>query len=250
MKRDFTLLAVLWTVLAVVIAWGVSTFGWYLYPTHGAAEATVVDDAFTILSYMAVPVVALVIGIELVAIMRFRSKGEPTEDGARLTGEGNLPKFWLIVTSALAVVMIIWPGLTGVVELAHHKEPDLRIKITGQMWAWTVEYPDKGVRIAAAQEFVLPVGQTVQVDVESKDVLHSFWVPAFRQKIDAVPGKTTTIYITPDRLGEKDSDIAYRLQCAELCGVGHSLMANPVKVVEQRDFDSWLAGQKQRAEAR
>ncbi|MFA7296022.1 MAG: cytochrome c oxidase subunit II [Dehalococcoidia bacterium] len=250
MKRDFTLLAVLWTVLAILTAWGVSTFGWYLYPTHGAEEATVVDEAFTILSYMAVPVVALVLAIEIVAILRFRSKGEPTEDGARLTGEGNLPKFWLIITSALAVVMIIWPGLTGIIELSHHKEPGLHIKITGQMWAWSVEYPDQGVKIPAAQEFVLPVGTTVQIDVESKDVLHSFWVPAFRQKIDAVPGKTTTVYITPDQTGNKDSDIAYRLQCAELCGVGHSLMANPVKVVEQRDFDSWLAGQKQRAEAR
>ena len=103
MKRDFTLLAVLWAVLAVVIAWGVSTFGWYLYPTHGAEEATIVDDAFSVLSYMAVPVVALVIGIELVAILRFRSKGEPTEDGPRITGDGNLPKFWLLITSALAV---------------------------------------------------------------------------------------------------------------------------------------------------
>lgn len=250
MRRDFTLLAVLWAVLAVVIAWGVSTFGWYLYPTHGAAEATVVDDAFTILSYMAVPVVALVIAVELVAILRFRSKGEPTEDGARITGEGNLPKFWLLITSALAVVMIIWPGLTGIAELAHHKEPDLTIKITGQMWAWTVEYPDKGVKIAAAQEFVLPAGKTVKIDVESKDVLHAFWVPAFRLKIDAVPGKTTTVYVTPDQTADPTTDISYRLQCAELCGVGHSLMANPVKVVEQRDFDSWLASQKQRAEAR
>lgn len=249
-KRDFTLLAVIWAVLCVVLTAGVTTFGWSLYPTHGAAEATIVDNAFSTLTYMAVPVFALVCAILIVAILRFRSQGQPHEDGADLRGEGSLPRVWLLITSALAVVMIIYPGMTGLIELSHHPKPDLEINVTGQMWSWTVEYPASGVKVAAAQEFVLPVDKTVQVNIRSKDVLHSFWIPAFRQKFDAVPGKTTVLYITPDRLGNREDDAAYRLQCAELCGVGHSLMADPVRVVEQTDFDAWLVSQKQRTEAR
>jgi cytochrome c oxidase subunit 2 len=247
-RRDLTLLAAVWAVFAVLFTLGVGTFGWYLYPTSGATEAKIVDHAFTVLTYMAVPVCALVCAILVVAVLRFRSKGEPTSDGENLRGEGGLPRVWFVVTSALAVVMIVYPGLTGLWELSHHKAPDMQVNITGQMWAWTVEYPDSGVKVAAAQEIVLPVGKTVQINVRSKDVLHSFWIPAFRQKIDAVPGKTT-VYVSPDRVGDS-SDVAYRLQCAELCGVGHSLMSNPVQVVEQPDFDAWVAKQKQRAEAR
>lgn len=249
MRRDLTLLAVIWAVLCVVFALGVSTFGWTLYPTSGAAEAKIIDHAFSTLTYMAVPVCALVCAVLIVAVLRFRSKGLEDGDGANLRGEDGLPRTWFLITSALAVVMIIYPGMTGLIELSHHPKPDLQVNITGQMWAWTVEYPDSGVKIAAAQEIVFPANKTVQVNVTSKDVLHSFWIPAFRQKIDAVPGKTTVVYITPDRVGDS-SDVAYRLQCAELCGVGHSIMANPVRAVEQKDFDAWISGQKQRAEAR
>lgn len=249
MKRDFTLLAVLWAVITAVSALGVGTFEWFLYPTQGATEAHIIDHAFTVLTYMATPVFGLVCAILVVAVLRFRSKGEPVGDGANLRGENALPKMWFLASTALAIVMIVWPGLTGLIELSNHPEPGMQVNITGQMWSWTVEYPDSGVKVAAAQELVLPVGKTIQVNVQSKDVLHSFWIPAFRQKIDAVPGKITVVYITPDRVGDS-TDVAYRLQCAELCGVGHSIMSSPVKVVEQRDFDSWLSGQKQRAEAK
>ena len=85
----------------------------------------------------------------------------------------------------------------------------------------------------------------VRFEITSRDVLHSFWIPAFRAKIDAVPGLTTTTYATPDRIGSFDEDINYRLQCVELCGVGHGEMTIPVRVVEQSQFDDWIAQQAQ-----
>jgi cytochrome c oxidase subunit 2 len=183
-----------------------------------------------------------------VAVWRHRASGSQA-DGVPLRGYGTVPKVWLAVTSALAVVMIVYPGLTGLWELRRHAPPDIEVNVTGSMWQWTVEYPKSGVKVAGAAELVLPADRTVQVNVRSLDILHSFWVPAFRQKIDAVPGQVHTIYVTPDRPGDP-SDIAYRLQCAELCGVGHAVMSKPVRVLEPAEFERWLASQQRAVEAR
>jgi len=92
-------------------------------------------------------------------------------------------------------------------------------------------------------EIVLPVDRRVRFEVTSTDVVHSFWVPAFRMKVDAVPGLTTTVYITPNRTGSLADDNGFRLQCAELCGFGHYVMGVPVRVVEQGEFEAWIAQQ-------
>lgn len=249
MRRDLTLAAVLWVLVTLAsVAVGRFVIQEISFPTAGAAEAAIVDGAFMALTYMAAPVFGVVIAVLLVAVWRHRARG-PETDGAPLRGHGAVPRVWFAITTALALVMIVYPGLTGLWELRHHEEPDLEVHVTGAMWQWTVEYPAAGVKVAGAQEFVLPAERTVQVNAKSVDILHSFWVPAFRQKIDAVPGQVHTIYVTPDRPGDP-SDIAYRLQCAELCGVGHAVMAMPVRVVEPAEFERWLASQRRAAEAR
>jgi cytochrome c oxidase subunit 2 len=218
------------------------------FPTRGAEEAHLIDEAFMVLTYLAAPVFGIVIAAMVVAVGRHRTSG-PDEDGAPIQGTGSVPVVWLAATSALALLLIIYPGLTGLIALRDHEQPGLQINVTGQMWQWTVEYPDARVRISGAQELVLPVDEHIQVNITSLDILHSFWVPAFRQKIDAVPGQTTVLNITPDRTGDP-GDHAYRLQCAELCGLAHSHMVMPVRVVERAEFQSWLASQQQQAKAR
>ncbi len=101
----------------------------------------------------------------------------------------------------------------------------------------------------AGDELVLPDETRIRFDVTALDVLHSFWVPAFRQKIDAVPGQTTTVYVTTKGLGDP-SDAAYRLQCAELCGLHHGTMAMPVRVLGADDFGEWLKSKGATAQAR
>ena len=108
--------------------------------------------------------------------------------------------------------------------------------------------PDKD-EVSRVLALLVGADQTVQVNVKSVDILHSFWVPAFRQKIDAVPGQVKTIYVTPDQPGDP-ADVAYRLQCAELCGAGHAVMAKPVRVLESAEFGRWLASKKTAVEAR
>jgi cytochrome c oxidase subunit 2 len=88
---------------------------------------------------------------------------------------------------------------------------------------------------------VLPLGKLVRFDVTATDVLHAFWVPAFRMKIDAVPGQVTTVFARPNTTGTIEIDAGYRLQCAELCGLGHKDMWFGVRVVEQDEFDAWVA---------
>ena len=87
---------------------------------------------------------------------------------------------------------------------------------------------------------VLPVNTRIQFDVTAADVLHSFWVPVFRQKIDAVPGQTTVLFVTTSATGSIDDDVGFHIQCAELCGLNHSDMSMPVRVVSKAHFEEWL----------
>jgi cytochrome c oxidase subunit 2 len=122
------------------------------------------------------------------------------------------------------------------------KQPDtLIVNVTGQQFTWSFDYPNDGK--VKSNELVLPKDRPVEFRIHTKDVLHSFWVPEFRLKSDAVPGLTTKIRLTPDRIGR------YQVVCAELCGIGHSTMRQNVRVVSRAGFDSWLRDQKQSAAA-
>ena len=139
--------------------------------------------------------------------------------------------------------MIIHPGITGLLELrADDDNIDLVVQIEGRQWFWNAKYPEQSVQ--SRNELVLPIDKTVQFLVMSHDVLHSFWVPAFRVKIDAVPGIITKVTATPTRLGTFNEETNYRLQCAELCGILHAEMQMPVRVVEQAEFKQWVTEQK------
>jgi cytochrome c oxidase subunit 2 len=109
----------------------------------------------------------------------------------------------------------------------------MEVRVVGEQFAWTFFYRRGGEEVASRQLYV-PRGQQVRFTLQSKDVLHDFWVPAFRMKKDAVPGIDVTYTVTPDRIG------TYPIVCAELCGLGHAVMRSTARVVEQPEFDSWL----------
>ena len=247
MRRDLTAAGVVW--LLVTLASAAATY--FLmdpFPTQGAEEAKELDDAFLVMTYMASPVFGLVFAAVTYSVIRFRSPGQPTEDGPAISGEGAVPRVWLVLTTILAVVVMIYPGLIGLAELRADETSELDISVTGMMWQWVIEYPDSEVRISGKDTMVLPADTRIKFDITSLDVVHSFWVPAFRQKIDAVPGQTTTMYLTmADPSDPEDPEAAYRLQCAELCGLLHSDMVLPVQVVEREAFESWLNEKSQSA---
>lgn len=227
-----------------------------LYPTVGSSEAEDFDRIFRILLIMGVPVFAFVIATVAYAMMGFRQKGNPETDGPPMHGRGMAPPIWLAITGGLAILTMIFPGLTGLSKLQSDKtgygwgaeQAELEIKVTGFRWAWSLEYPQQAITLVGTkEELVLPVDTHIKFTVNSTDVLHSFWIPAFRMKIDAVPGRTTFVTVKPTELGDYASDSSYRLQCAELCGLDHSTMRFPVKVVSREDFNAWVRSKKSQA---
>lgn len=235
MKRDWVGVGAAWlglTAVGEVVATNVSFF-----PTQGAEEARVSDDAFRLLMQLSAPVFAAVVAMLVFTVVRFRARGTDAGDGPPMHGDRRVYVGWLGVTAALTAVLIINPGLVGLAEMRGKGEPDLIVKVEGRRWFWTATYPD-GTR--STSELAVPVGARVLFEVTATDVVHSFWVPAFRVKIDAVPGRTTMVHATPTVEGFGGDDPAFRLQCAELCGFGHATMAMPVRVLSPEGFEAWL----------
>lgn len=114
--------------------------------------------------------------------------------------------------------------------------PQFVVNVTGMQYAWIVTYPDSGV---SAGELHLPVGREVLVNISANDVLHAFWVPEFRLKQDAVPGRQSELRFTPNRVG------TYPLICAELCGAYHGAMKTTVIVESPQEYDSWIKSQQE-----
>jgi cytochrome c oxidase subunit 2 len=113
------------------------------------------------------------------------------------------------------------------------------VNVTARQFAWTFSYPDEGGLTSA--QLRLPLNRTVKLHLRALDVIHSFWVPEFGQKQDAVPGQDTSLVITPTKLG------TYPVICTELCGLGHALMRSSAIVMKPAAFRAWLHEQKNAA---
>lgn len=221
-----------------------------LYPTVGSAEAEDFDRIFKFLLLAGIPVFAFVVATVIYSMIAFRSEtGE--EEGPPIKGTGWGPRIWIMVTGSLAAFIMVYPGMTGLAELQGNKSdhgwgkgtPEMVIQTQAAQFNWSFTYPDgTKVDIVKGKELVLPVDTKIRFEINSVDVVHSMWIPAFRMKIDAIPGRMTFMTVEPDKVGEYGSDQAYRVQCAELCGLDHAVMNYPVRVVEKAEFEEWLAG--------
>jgi cytochrome c oxidase subunit 2 len=242
MRLDFILVVLLWGALTAIGEALVITTD--LNPPASSDKGEKIKEAFDVLLIMAVPVFTMVIAVLVYGVIRRRS-GEEPEDGPPIQGRGAFPIAWVVVTAALTVVLMVYPGLIGIKHITDNPEPDIVLDIHGIQWTWLVGYPDQGLE--NQREVVLPVDKTVRFDITSGDVLHSFWVPAFLTKIDAVPGLTTSFTLKPTRTGEFASDPLFRLQCAELCGDSHAIMRISVRVVSESEFESWVQERRRAA---
>lgn len=239
MKFAWWLVAAIWLLLTV--AGEILVFSFSLLPAAYSEEAHIIDEAFVVLMALAVPVFAFVMAMLIYTgwVNRTKVDGIPTEDGEGFRDNKKVVVTWLIVTSLLALLVLIFPGFTGLAELRANEEPDIIIDVRSQRWSFVATYPNGGI---SATEIVLPVDTNIRFDVESIDIVHSFWIPAFRGKIDAVPGRITELHVRPEREGSVETDANLRVQCAELCGAGHATMAIPVRVIPRAEFDQWMAG--------
>jgi cytochrome c oxidase subunit II len=230
-RRHAAVVVGIWAVLTVAaLALTVNTS---LLPAVASREGEVADRAFVALLLASLPVFFLVHVVVVYSGWRFRA--DPTDgDGPPIRSNGKLEAVWVGVTFAM-VLGLSGYGWIGMVEMRTHEHTDLRVLVVGSQFAWRFEYPDLRIR---STELRLPKDARVRLEITSTDVLHSFWVPAFRVKQDAVPGRTVTLVVTPTEAGRYDSP------CAELCGVGHTIMHAPVEVMEPAAFQEWAATQR------
>jgi cytochrome c oxidase subunit 2 len=232
-----------WMVLTLIGYSIIAAFGILLLSGSASEQGGVVDHAWNLLTLLSLPVFTSVLAVILYALLRFRSRGEAWVDGPPIRTNTPFTVLWLVASTVLCMFVVIHPGITGVNELRAYdgKDVDLVVNVEGTRFAWFIEYPAQGIK--ANRELVLPVDAVTRFYVTSRDVIHSFWIPAFRVKIDAVPGMTTSVVATPNRIGTIEQDKLFKLQCAELCGIGHSAMSIPVRVVTEDEFKAWVTEQ-------
>jgi cytochrome c oxidase subunit 2 len=207
------------------------------FPTSAAGSAHKIDTVYDVLLICSVPIFVLVMTVAIYSVVRFRAKPGDMRDGAPIHGNTRLEVVWVTIPFLMVTALAIY-GWVVLDDLEAKQPNELIVNVTGRQFTWSFEYPAQKVE---ANTLVLPKDRPVEFRIHTKDVLHSFWVPEFRLKSDAVPGLTTKIRLTPDRIGH------YQVVCAELCGIGHSTMRQNVQVVPASAFDSWVDQRKQAA---
>src|SRR5687768_2411885 len=217
--------SVLGIALALLIDW---------FPVPASEQAGPIDTLWDVLLIASVPVFVLVETIVLYCAIKFRMKpGEELKDGPPIHGNTRLEIIWTAIPAILLVALCSY-SYVALTDIEEAQADHMNVRVVGEQFTWTFFYKDdSGKRIASSQLY-LPRGKPVEFTIQSKDVIHDFWVPAFRMKIDAVPGVNTRLNITPKTNGE------YPVVCAELCGIGHSVMRQSAHVVDQQEFDDWL----------
>src|SRR3989304_6022965 len=191
------------------------------------------DLVFLVITGICVLLAAAIVAVMLYFVFRYNSKRSPSSYEVKASPTMELSFLGGSVALVLAMFVLGWDGY----EAMYSKAPDgaLAVKTTGQMWQWRFEYP--GGRLS--NSLILPAKRPVRIDLSSADVIHSFYVPAFRVKQDALPGTQRSIWFVPDTEG------TYDLFCTEYCGTGHSRMITKSVVVSGAECEAWLAGVKE-----
>ncbi len=210
-----------------------------LLPPEGSAQAIPIDKLFRVHFWMISFLFSLIMVTFVYSLISFRRRKGEEGDGAYLLGNTPLEVTWTAIPlMAVLVLSFVGAQTLGATEVIDPTA--LQVKVTAGQWYWRFEYPTYGV---SSNELYLPVQIQADLQLTSVDVIHDFWVPEFRIKQDVVPGRTIDLRITPILIGQ------YTVRCAVLCGLRHSYMQSPVKVVSQADFQTWIAQQQKASSA-
>src|SRR3954467_2897973 len=201
------------------------------FPLQASKQAKPIDTLWDVLLIASIPVFVMVETVVLFSVWKFRMRpGEELLDGPPIHGNTRLEIVWTAIPAILLVGLCPYAFLVLEDVEQAPAQPAMNVRVVGQQFAWTFYYGN-----TASPQLHLPVNQPVKFTLQSKDVLHDFWVPAFRVKKDAVPGINVTYRVTPDRVG------VFPVVCAELCGLGHAVMRANATVQSRAEFDKWLA---------
>jgi len=222
-------------VLVVAIATYLGLEAIHLLPMEASAQAETIDQLWNY-QVMAISFLfALIVVPLLYSLVVFRRKKGDNTDAEHIEGNTALEIGWTIAP-LFAVIAFAYMGAWSLRETRLVDPQAMVIKVHAQQFSWTFEYPDYGGFIS--EDLHLPLNKQILLQMDSKDVIHSFWVPEFRVKQDVVPGHITELRITPNLAGN------YTLRCAELCGASHYNMRRPVVVSEESEFTAWAEEQQ------
>jgi cytochrome c oxidase subunit II len=229
----------IWVVLLSLAATAIGSaivlaIDWF--PVQASTAASDIDTLYDVLLVVSVAVLVLVMAVVLYSVYAFRVKPGDTRDGAPIHGNTRLEIIWVTIPFIIVSILAVY-GWVVLDDIEAKKADALVVHVTGQQFAWSFEYPAQGK--LQSNQLVLPKDRPVHFKINTKDVLHDFWVPEFRLKSDAVPGITTDVRVTPTRVGN------YPVVCAELCGIGHSTMRQTARVIPAAAFDDWVKEQQQ-----
>jgi len=198
-------------------------------PPPSSTIAGDVDALFYFIFYTALVLFVIVMSAAAYFIIRYRRRGEP-ELTSGVAHNTRLEILWTVIPTILVFIVFIW-GFKTYLKMHVAPKDALEIKATGQKWFWTFDYANGANSL---NDLVVPVGKPVRLLMSSQDVIHSFYVPDFRIKMDVLPNRYTITWFEAIEPGE------YEIFCAEYCGKGHSEMLGKVIVKSEVDYDAWL----------
>jgi cytochrome c oxidase subunit II len=202
-----------------------------LFPEQASTLAPQVDALFLFILAVTLVFTALIFSLVLVFAVKYRRR-PGRQEGAQVRPTPWLEAIWIGVPLALCLVMFVWGAR---LYFAQTRPPSdaLDVYVIGRQWMWKLQHAQGPSEI---NELHVPIGRPIRLTMTSQDVIHSFFVPAFRIKQDVLPGRYVTTWFQPTRTGQ------YHLFCAEYCGTKHSGMVGRVVVMEMADYERWLSG--------
>lgn len=224
--------------------------GSFWFPPEASVTTEFVDPVFFYILALTGFFFFAIVAVGAWFVFRYRQRSD--SDRTHPTAGSHRLEAILAVVPTLLMLTIFWMGFRGYMNLAVAPGDAMEIRVTGQKWFWTFDYPSEGVSIATSETavraenqietgLVVPVGKPVKLIGSSRDVLHSMFIPAFRVKKDVVPNRYTAIWFEATKAG------TYDFFCTEYCGKDHSRMITKVIVKEQADYDAWMEEERKRS---
>ena len=186
----------------------------------------IVEHVFIYVAAISVALLALITFLMIYFVIRYRRSRHPHPQDIR--GSTWLEIVWTLIPTVLVMTMFYY-GLTGFTTLREPPEGAMKVKVTARMWSWSFEYENG----AKAEILRVPVGKAILLLLTSQDVIHSFYIPAFKIKQDAVPGMENHLWFKATEVG------TFEVLCAEYCGLQHAYMLTKVEVLQEEEFKKW-----------
>jgi cytochrome c oxidase subunit II len=244
LARLIAAMLVLTAVMSVVLL----QFEWF--GDAGSDEAKPIDTLFDVMIVLSSFVFAIVLVMFFYAIWKFRARPGDEGDGEPIHGNTKLEIAWTLIPTVIVLAGAIYSWIV-LDDIEAEASDAMALHVTAQQFKWTFEYPDVkvGDSTLTTDELHVPVDRQLDISLEALDVIHSFWVPEWRIKRDAVPAGAGGDEIDDEFVVTPNEEGTYSLVCTELCGIGHATMRAKVVVESQSEFDRWVTDQTAAAQS-